>query len=176
VAALAAQGTRHWLGREDAPLVIVEFGDFRCPYCGQFAQETFPRLRDEWIAAGRARFGYRHLAFLGPESTQAAIASECAAAQGAFWAYHDALYARQAEGFSPETLRRLAGDAGLDADAFATCLQQGDANEQVEADIALAETLGITGTPAFLVDGYLLSGAMPFETFRSVLEALQEND
>ncbi len=87
---------RHFKGDPQAPVVMIEFGDFQCPFCGQFARATAPLIEEAYIRPGKVRFGYLHFAFLGPESVWAAQASECAAEQEAFWAYHDLLFARQA--------------------------------------------------------------------------------
>lgn len=127
------------------------------------------------MQAGKVRWGYIHMAFLGPESQWAAEASECAADQGRFWEYHDLLYARQKGenqgAFSKENLKGFAVELGLDADAFAACLDSGKYTSRVRADTAFAQSLGISGTPAFLVNGRPMMGAQPFETFRTLIEA-----
>lgn len=118
------------------------------------------------------------MAFLGPESQWAAEASECAAEQGRFWEYHDLLYARQSGenqgAFSKDNLKRFAEEIGLDTKAFNACLDAGKYAAQVQADTAFAKALGISGTPAFLVNGQPVVGAQPFEAFRSLFEAALE--
>lgn len=115
------------------------------------------------------------MAFLGPESQWAAEASECAADQGRFWEYHDLLYAGQngenLGAFSKANLKKFAVELGMDAEAFALCLDTGKYAAQVRADTAFAQSLGISGTPAFLVSGRPIMGAQPFETFRTLIEA-----
>ena len=86
--------TRHFKGDPDAPVTIVEFSDFQCPYCGRFAADAGRQIHEQYVETGLVRFGYQHFAFLGPESQKAAEASECAAEQGAFWPYHDKLFGR----------------------------------------------------------------------------------
>ncbi len=115
------------------------------------------------------------MAFLGEESQWAAEASECAADQGRFWEYHDLLYARQKGenqgAFRKENLKQFATELGLDAQAFDACLEGGKYTSRVKADTAFARSLGISGTPAFLINGRPLLGAQPFEAFRAVIEA-----
>lgn len=121
------------------------------------------------------RWGYFNMAFLGPESQWAAEASECAADQGRFWEYHDLLYARQKGenqgAFRKENLKGFAEELGLDVEAFAACFDSGKYTSQVQADTSFARSLGISGTPAFLVNGRPVMGAQPFETFRTLIEA-----
>jgi len=127
-----------------------------------------------YVKTGKVRFGYRHFAFLGPESQWAAEASECAAEQGAFWPYHDRLYDRQAGenrgGFSQDNLKRFAVELGLDSQAFDACLDSGKYAATVRADTAAGQSLGVKGTPAFLVNGRPLVGAQPFEVFQQIIE------
>ena len=126
------------------------------------------------MKSGKVRFGYLHYAFLGPESERAAEASECAAEQGAFWPYHDRLYERQVGenrgAFSQDNLERFAVELGLDGQAFNACLISGKYAATVRADTAAGESLGVKGTPAFLVNGRPLVGALPFEAFRQAIE------
>ena len=80
------------LGDPDAPVTIIEYGDFQCPFCARFHEQVSPRLREEYIKTGKARMVFRNFQFLGPESVAAAEAAECAKDQGKFWTYHDAIY------------------------------------------------------------------------------------
>ncbi len=162
--------TRHFKGSPDAPVTIVEFSDFRCPYCGRFATGAGRQIDERYVEEGLVRFGYQHFAFLGPESQSAAEASECAAEQDAFWAYHDLLFERQA-GVNAESLRQFAGELGLDTEAFDACLQSGKYTSLVRNETAAVQALGVTGTPSFLINGQPLVGAQPFEIFEQVIEA-----
>jgi protein-disulfide isomerase len=127
------------------------------------------------VAKGKVRFGYWHFAFLGQESQWAAEASECAGDQGAFWPYHDYLYAHQAGenrgGFSHEKLKQFAREIGLDSPAFNTCLDSGKYTALLREQAAVGQSLGMRGTPSFLVNGQLLVGAQPFEVFQRTIEA-----
>ena len=121
------------------------------------------------------RVGYQHFAFLGPESQWAAEASECAAEQSAFWEYHDLLYERQAGenqgAFNKDNLKQFAGDLGLDTAAFNTCLDSGKHADLVSTETAMIQSLGVRGTPAFLINGRPLVGAQPFQAFQEAIEA-----
>ncbi|GAB4536130.1 MAG: hypothetical protein Kow0063_21190 [Anaerolineae bacterium] len=177
--ALVAQ-TRHFKGDPDAPVTIIEFSDFQCPYCSRFAASTGPRIDEQYVEAGLVRFGYQHFAFLGPESQKAAEASECAAEQGAFWAYHDVLFGLQTGGNRPAmdtaSLKQYAAELGLDTRDFDSCLDSGRHASLVLNETAVAQSLGVTGTPSFLVNGRPLVGAQPFEVFQQVIEtALEAN-
>jgi protein-disulfide isomerase len=126
------------------------------------------------VQAGLVRFGYQHMSFLGPESQWAAEASECAAEQEAFWVYHDRLYDRQSGGnqgaFNQDNLKRLAAELGLDGTAFNTCLDSGKYSSLVRTETTTVQSLGVRGTPAFLVNGRPLVGAQPFEVFQQIIE------
>jgi len=154
------------LGPEDAPIVIVEFSDYRCPYCGRFARETLGPLLETY--EGQIRFVFRDFPILGPDSTVAALASECADDQGAFWAYHDLMFAHQAE-LAREMLIGLAGDLQLDVDAFTICLDEQIHHPEITADYAAAQKFGARGTPTFYINGRYLSGAKPFEEFAAII-------
>jgi len=120
------------------------------------------------------RFGYWHFAFLGTESFWAAEASECAAEQDAFWEYHDLLFDRQAGenqgAFKKENLKQFAVDLELDTQAFNECLDNGKFSTQVQTESSNARSLGVTSTPAFVINGQAILGAQPFEVFEQVIE------
>lgn len=119
------------------------------------------------------RIGYWHFAFLGPSSQWSAEASECAADQGAFWEYHDKIYASlaaQREQLTKERLKTFAADLGLDAEAFGQCLDSGKYSDHVLQQSALARQLGVQSTPAFLINGTAMLGAQPFENFKQIID------
>jgi protein-disulfide isomerase len=126
------------------------------------------------VDTGLVRFGYQHFIVLGPGSQSVAEASECAAEQDAFWPYHDFMYdpqARQNRGFEKDNLKEFAAELGLDTTAFNTCLDSGAYSSFVDADTALSLSLGVRGTPAFIINGQLVAGAQPFEVFQQIIEA-----
>jgi len=163
------------LGDPDAPVVIVEYADFQCPFCGAFAREVKPQIEAAYVATGLVRFEWRDFAWMGAESKAAANAARCAAEQDAFWPYHDRLYATSiAPNSGTFTRERLLADAAaldLDADAFAACLDEDRHRSAIEADTAAAARLGMTGTPTFEIAGQRIVGAQPFEVFEQAIEA-----
>lgn len=182
VAAVAAQENVHeWLeqrlgpgpskGSATAPVLIEEFSDFQCAYCGKFTRETLPRLIQTYIDTGKVRLVYRHFAVLGPDSVRAAEAAACAGDQGKFWPYHDRLFAMQGQiALTHKNLLRLAQALALDVTDFGTCLETGRFASQVQAETNAAATLGLRGTPGFMVNGRPLVGALPFELFQSTID------
>ena len=123
------------------------------------------------MEAGEVRFGYVHFAFLGEESTTSAAATECAAEQDMFWEYHDALFEEENWGqFDPDSLKRVAGNLGLDTEQFNECIDSGRTVALVEQDTQFARQLGVSSTPTFALNGRAIQGALPFEQFQSAIE------
>lgn len=145
------------MGPADAPVKIVEWGDYQCPACGILARSIEPQLVSEFIAPGKASFEFRNFAFLGEESQRAAAAAVCADQQGAFWPIHDTLYANQhgenQGAFSDDRLRTVASKLGLDEAAFATCLDDPATAEAVAASTAAGREQGVNATPWLTVNG-----------------------
>lgn len=169
-----ANETRHFMGDANAPITIIEFSDFVCGFCGRFAIDTLPQLQEKYIDTGLVRFGYQSVAFLSEESLSAAEASECAADQGAFWEYHNLLFERLTSGqrsFNKDNLKRFAQELNLDMTAFNTCLDSQQYTSQITYQTETAHSIGIQGTPSFLVNGQTVRGAQPFEVFQRVIEA-----
>lgn len=163
------------LGAADAPVVVVEYGDFQCPYCQIFAEGAGQQLREEYVDTGQVRLVYRHLAFIGDESTWAAEASECANEQGRFWEYHDKLYEEQAgenEGaFKEDNLKRFAAELGLDTEQFNQCFDSRLYRDQVQADINDARQRRINATPSLLVDGQYIQNGTNYQVLQAAIEA-----
>lgn len=156
------------IGPENAPVVIVEFSDFNCQYCGLFARTTFPVLMSKY--SKEIRFVYRH-APLGPASSfEAAQASICAYDQDYFWEYHDALFENQ-DRLGAELYREIATSLELDLPAFNACLKNNDYMDLIETDLDFALTTGVRGTPTFFINGLALVGAQPMEVFTEVIDA-----
>lgn len=167
-------GARHFQGDPDAPITIIEFGDFNCGYCARWAAEVLPKINEEYIETGKVKMAYVHFPILGADSMTAAEATECAARQDQFWDYHNTLYANIGIGYTPANLSKLAGEMGMDVDSFEQCLATYSDEESLEDDIRLAQVMGVRGTPAFLVNGVPLAGAYPYEEFESIIEQLLE--
>lgn len=158
----------HVRGERTAPLELVMFGDFQCPYC-LGAQSVLRRVRER--LGERLVFGFRHLPIpeRHPLAPLAAQASEAAAAQGQFWEYHDALFQVQPR-LSRDTMLAVAKDLRLDADRIASEIDAELYSDRIERDLASAEASGATGTPAFFVNGLRLFGAYDAS---SLVEALE---
>ncbi len=165
------------LGSVDAPITIVEFSDFQCPFCGKVEREAIAQLRDQYIRDGKISIVYKHAAVLGDESTWAAQAAECAADQGQFWAYHDLLFARQGGenqgAFTKEKLIGFASELKLDQTRFAACLKNDETLARVQADTQESQTAGVRGTPTFFINGQMLVGAQPLAAFEKLIAAAQ---
>lgn len=161
----------HVLGAASAPLVVVEYGDFECPVCGRFFDETYATIKSEYVDTGRVQWVFRHfpLRSLHPRAQAAAEAAECAGEQGEFFAFHDLLFINQ-DGLSDTALRSLAGQAGLDLTLFDACAAAGRA-ARVQADVDAGLAVGVTGTPSFLIDGQLVRGFQTAAQLRTRLDA-----
>ena len=159
----------HVRGTRGAPLELVMFGDFQCPFC-LGAQSVLRRVRER--LGDQLLFGFRHLPIpeRHPLAPLAAEASEAAAAQGRFWEYHDALYAAQPK-LSRETMLEVGRDLGLDAERLAAELDSGAHRDRVARDEASAEASGATGTPTFFVNGSRFYGAYDASSLVEALEA-----
>ena len=169
VLALLARGPAK--GPENAPVTIIELSDFQCSFCGKFWKETLPRLEAEYVRPGKVRLVYRHLAILGTQSVAAAQAADCAGEQGRFWEYHDRLFASMGPfALANGRLKAYAGEIGLDAAAFDRCLDSGKYLQKVKEETEMGLTLGVRATPVFLINGMMLVGAHPFETFREIID------
>lgn len=169
-----AQNDSRSLGDPNAPVTIVEFADFQCPFCGKFFRESGAKIIEQYVKTGKARFVYRDFAFLGPESVMAAEASRCAGDQNAFWQYHDYLFAHQQGenqgAFSKERLKEFAGALKLDTAKFNSCLDQETYRSHVQKDLDLGRSLGVDGTPATFVNDKFFNGALPFEQFKTAID------
>jgi protein-disulfide isomerase len=156
------------LGPADAPITIVEFSDFNCPYCQRFQQQTFQPLMDAY--PDQIRFVYRDFPITSQDSFYAAQAAECADEQGSYWEYHDALFTG-AYGLGDEAYRQYAEELGLDADALVSCVDEGRYADEVQADAREAASLGVSGTPTFFINGVPLVGAQPLTRFAQVIDS-----
>ncbi|WP_327116415.1 thioredoxin domain-containing protein [Streptomyces sp. NBC_01341] len=160
-------------GRTDAPVVLIEYADFQCGYCGKFARDTEPELIRRYVDDGTLRIEWRNFPIFGEASEAAARAAWAAGRQDRFWAFHRAAYAEDAKekGFGKARLRVLAGQAGVkDLDRFARDADSPQAAEAVRVDREQAYGIGATSTPSFLVNGRPLAGAQPTAVFTQAVE------
>jgi protein-disulfide isomerase len=171
------------LGSPDAPVTIVEFSDYQCPFCRRHSMETMPYIKAELIDSGRVHYIFKDLPLdsIHPEARQAAVAARCAGEQDAYWEMHDALFETQtrwggAGAGLDGVLISVAVDLGLNRGAFESCLSSGRHDAAVQENYAEARSLGIQGTPYFLIDGYPLSGALPAEVFEFAVGLAEEGE
>ncbi|MDP3987874.1 MAG: DsbA family protein [Candidatus Levybacteria bacterium] len=162
------------LGNKNAKITIVEFADFQCPFCERLYTGALADIKKEYIDKGLVKLYYRNYAFLGAESTNAAEASECANEQGKFWEMHDYLFNHQGGenlgAFSKENLKKFAKDVGLDTGKFNSCLDSDKYKDSVAKDLSDGKAAGVTGTPATFVNGQIVVGAQPFESFKTIID------
>jgi protein-disulfide isomerase len=154
-------------GASDAPVTIVEFADFHCPYCGQM----YPVLKNLLAKyEGKLKFAYRDLPLqeVPPEFIDSPEAARCAAEQGKFWEYHDLLFEHQDQ-FGESAFKGFAQTLKLESGAFAECLESRKYKEPIEADFQEALRLGATGTPYFFINGIPLGGARPLSDFEDII-------
>jgi protein-disulfide isomerase len=160
-------------GRADAPLTLLEFTDYQCPYCRRFHTETWPRLQQEFVERGQLRFIVRDLPLeFHPGAEPAAEAANCAGEQGKFWPMHDALLDGEVQ-LSAAGVLEAGRKLGLDMQFFEACVHRGKYRDDIRRNAELARSLGLNGTPAFVLgrvrDGVLhgepIKGAVPFEAF-----------
>ncbi len=164
-------------GSVDAKVTIVEFTDFQCPYCKRFVDETYNLIMKNYVESGKVRYLYRDLPLSFHRNAElAAIASRCSVVGGKFEAMHSALFTNQAawsELADPtETFVGYASKVGLNQSSFRTCLTSAEVKTAVKADLALATSVGASGTPTFIINGQVLVGAQPYASFETLIESL----
>ncbi len=162
------------LGAADAPVVMVEYSDFSCPYCASFATKTEPELVAKYVDTGVLRIEWRDFPYLTDQSGVAAIVARAAAQQDAFWPVHHALFTRMhTAGFDKldkDVINEIVSDAGLDPDRFMKDFSATATANAVSTDLGEGQQVGVNGTPTFVINGRLVVGAQPLETFERVIE------
>jgi len=165
-------------GRVDAPVVMVMFADFRCPFCAQFSRTTEPKLVSKYVKSGVLRIEWRDMPIFGPQSKAAAVAGRAAAAQDRFFEFTQAVYAGAPQTGHPnlttDALIAYAKKAGVpDIAAFTAALADPAAAKAVTADLDQASSIGVPSTPAFIINGYPLLGAQPLSEFTSLIDKVR---
>lgn len=166
------------LGDPQAPVLIEEYSNFACSYCADFALGTKKLLEEEYLKTGQVSLVFRTLGNLAEAQAlrQAVEGVYCAGEQEAFWDYHDLLFANQAKLFTnrtanvSKTLETFADMLSLDQDEFTTCVAEGKFQQLVAENQVAAANLGISGTPTFVINGVILRGNQPYESFQQVIE------
>lgn len=163
-------------GNKNAKVRVVEFADFRCPFCERFYTQSAKSIMTDYVNTGKVVYYFRSFAFLGPASTDASLAAECANEQGQFWKFHDWLYDHQADEsntayYSKDNLIKYASDLGLNKAKFTSCLNSGKYSAQVNQDLSDGQALGVNGTPTTFVNGKPLVGAQPYSAVKAAIDA-----
>jgi len=170
------------MGSKDAPLTMVEFTDFQCPFCQRFHVQTFAELKKNYIDTGKLRFVSRDLPLdFHPNAMQAANAGRCAGEQGQFWPMRDRMNSNP-EKLDMPSLLADAQDLKLDVDKFKSCVEGQKYKDAIQADMLTAQQIGANGTPSFVVgkttkdgvDGELIVGAMPYQLFDQKLQQMAQ--
>ncbi len=161
----------HIRGAFNAPITLVEFSDFECPFCARH-YPTLKKILNDY--QGKVRLVYKHFPLsFHPNGQKAAEASECADEQGKFWEYHDKLFENlAASGYSLSNFKQWAKDLGLNSGKFDECLESGKYTQKVQADFQEGSQKGVTGTPATFINGQMISGALPYESFKQAVDSI----
>jgi len=167
------------LGNMDAPITLIEFGDYQCHFCNVFFHSTEGDILKNYVETGKVKMIFKDYNIIGPDSVNASHGAHCASDQGLFWEYHDILYSNwtgENNGWaSSENLGKFAQEIGLDMDIWSECMLNGKHSQTILGSNEDAKSLELTGTPAFFVIGpdgktTRLFGAQPYETFEKVFE------
>ena len=168
------------LGNPNAPITMVEFGDYQCFFCNKFFHETEDSLLKNYIETGKVKVIFKDFTIIGADSITAANAAHCASDQGKFWEYHDTLYNHwtgENNGWaSSENLLQFAGDLGLEMDQFSKCITDSKYSQSIAKSNQDAKDLGLTGTPAFFIIGpdnkvTKIGGAQPYDVFERIFNS-----
>jgi len=161
--------SEHIRGDKNAKVTLIEYSDFECPYCARH-NTTVEQILEEY--KGQVRLVFRHFPLsFHAEAQKASEAVECAGDQGKFWEMHDAVFeANTKKQMSVEQWKKVAKDLGLDASAFDSCLDTGKYATKVKTDLAEGQAAGVKGTPATFVNGEMVSGAVPFDRFKTTID------
>lgn len=164
------------IGDVDAPVVIVEYSDYRCPFCAVVSRDTLPKIIDEYVETGKVRFEWRDFPIFGEQSVDAAVAGRAAGEQGLFWEYNEAIYAeapaRSHIDLPRERLIEFAEQVGVpDIEKFTADLDNQELLDAVNADAEEASSIGVSSTPIFVVGNTPVVGAQPYEAFVEVIES-----
>lgn len=162
------------MGNPNAPVAMTEYGDFQCYFCGQFARDTEPKVRKDYVETGKVKYIFKNMAAIGKESVDAAAAALCAGDQGKYWEYHDNLFLNQYSEnkgeFSSGNLEKIASDLSLNRDLFDSCFDTRKYEAKVRSETEEGKRLGVTGTPTFFINGQQVFGDQPYAVFKTVID------
>jgi len=177
------------LGDVNAPVTIIIVGDYQCPYCAKFAEETEPLIFKDYVQANKAKLVFKDYVFLGVESANAAMAVECARDQESFWAFNKAIYqieyaelqkvisgeietSENNGNLNRDLFEKIVNDLGINVDNFLACYDQNKYKDEIEKDINDVELAmnGKVSTPTIFINGKMIQGAYPYETFKQAID------
>ena len=163
-------------GDPNAKVTVIEFADLRCPFCEQWFTNIEPNLIKDYVNTGKVKFYFRNYAFLGPASTLAAEAGECANDQGKWWPFHDYMYKNQPDEsdtsmYTNDNLAQIAGNLGMDTSQFSSCLSDPNTAKKVAQDLSDGQAAGVNGTPTTFVNGVPVVGAVPYAQIKEAIDA-----
>lgn len=178
------------MGDENAPITMIEFSDYECPFCKRYYDQTLAQIKENFVDTGKVKIVYRDLplSFHDPMATKEAIAANCAREQGGdtkYFEYHDEIFNRtesNGNGLTDDDIVAIATDVGLNIGTFTTCLDDPAQKDEVQKDLADAGAAGATGTPTFIIgkstnngeiEGDLVVGAQPYAVFEAIFQALE---
>jgi len=173
------------MGDVNAPITLVEFGDYQCHFCNQHFHNTQHELIEKYVKTGLVKFLFKDFVIIGPDSISAALATHCANEQGKYWDYHDILYNNwngENNGWaSAENLWKFSTELNLDMEQMTKCMNEKKYISKIESSNSDAESLGLTGTPAFFVidqnnNAVKISGAQPIDVFEKIFNEIIENN
>jgi protein-disulfide isomerase len=163
------------VGSSSASVTLDLWADFQCPVCKQFTESVEPSIMSEYVSVGKARLIFHDFAFIGTESTQAAIGGLCAADQGKFWPYHDYVYANQGAensgALSDGKLKAIAQAVGMDTTTFSSCLASSAKRQAVQDEATQAQSMGISGTPTLYVNGTQVPNPLDYGAVSAAIDA-----
>ncbi|WP_207346143.1 thioredoxin domain-containing protein [Arthrobacter sp. E3] len=164
------------MGAGDAQVVMIEYSDYRCPFCGVYARKTQPEIIKKYVDTGRLRIEWRDLPVLGGTSMSAAVAARAAGEQGLFWQFNEAVYAAAPEkgkaDLSEQALLGFAQQIGIpDLAKFTVDMKSPELTAKVQADLSEGTQLGLNSTPTFVINNEAIPGAQPMEIFSQVIDA-----
>ena len=166
------------LGDKNAPITMIEFSDFQCPFCRKFWRENFTKLKENYIDTGKVKLVYRDFPLPShPMSSASALAGECAHEQGKFWEFHDKIFSEQDKQgqntvqYGVDDIKKWVSEIGLSMQDFNSCFDSGKYNEEVKKDLADGQAAGVAGTPTSFVNGVPVPGAQTYSVFEHVINA-----
>jgi protein-disulfide isomerase len=175
VSSQTGTGSVKIMGSNNAPVTIVEYSDFQCPFCEKYFTETYPEILKKYVETGKVKYQFKHFPLqIHAQAPAAGLASECALEQGKFWEMHDQLFKTQNTwAGSPDHLnffKKLATDIQLNQDQFNQCIDSGKYTDNINYDFSEGLNKGITGTPTFYINGQTLIGAQDISAFSNIID------